>query len=193
MLIVGVVIAAIALLLMPSTVSMEDMTTLSYTGSVIGTGRFIETYNMPRAQLREMVFQGGGLLFLAGIVLLAAGTIQEALSALISRTGRGGGEGDDAASESIDRPAFPPLPLDSDEAARNRKIIAGLVVAVVIALAVLGVMGMMRDARTATGRKSDEANAMAAADAAENASRAADNAMNAALRAADEAAAEAAR
>ena len=73
----GVFIAIIALFLMPSTVSTEDMTTIY--GARVGTGIFNETYNLSRAQIRELVFHGGGFVFLAGILLFVGGTVEELL------------------------------------------------------------------------------------------------------------------
>ena len=78
----GALAAIAALAFMRSSVSTEEMTTLPYTGTTIGSGRFVETYNLARAQLREMVFQGGGILFLAGIVLLVGASIGERLRSL---------------------------------------------------------------------------------------------------------------
>lgn len=95
----GAFIALVALVVMPSTVSTEEMTTLPYTGSVIGSGRYTETYNMPRAQLREMVFHGGGFVFLAGIVLLVGGMLEERIARLPrARSGAAHVTGDPAPS-----------------------------------------------------------------------------------------------
>lgn len=75
----GILIAAVALLLLPSTVATEEMINLTSLGSQIGSGRFTDTYNLPRAQLREMIFHGGGFVFLAGILLLVGGTLEDRL------------------------------------------------------------------------------------------------------------------
>lgn len=78
----GAFIAIVALTLMPSTVRNEEMTTLAYTGTTIGTGRYSETYNLPRAQLRELAFQGGCALFLGGILLGVGGALEDRLRAI---------------------------------------------------------------------------------------------------------------
>lgn len=78
---IGLFIALIAMLLLPSTVSNEEMRTLPYTGTVIGSGRFTETYNLSRAQIREMVFYGGGFVFIAGIILIVGGILEAAILA----------------------------------------------------------------------------------------------------------------
>lgn len=87
LIVLGAIAALVALTIMPSTVSTEEMTTLPYTGSVIGSGRYTETYNLPRAQLRELVFHGGGILFLSGVLLLVGGMLDERLSALFRPAG----------------------------------------------------------------------------------------------------------
>lgn len=73
----GAIAALVALIIMPSTVSTEQMNSIY--GTQIGTGSYTETYNMPRAQLRELVFHGGGFVFLAGILLFVGGTVEELL------------------------------------------------------------------------------------------------------------------
>lgn len=82
----GLGVAFIALLFLPSTVSTEQMTTLPYTGSVIGSGRFTDTYNLPRAQFREMVFQGGCVLFLSGILMWVGGVLEGRLARTMAKS-----------------------------------------------------------------------------------------------------------
>lgn len=89
----GIVIglAGLALIItamfLPSTISNETMIDLPYSGASIGSGRYTETYNLVRAQVREMVLHGGLALMLAGVMLFVGGQIEQALRdrALASR------------------------------------------------------------------------------------------------------------
>ncbi|CAD7336096.1 hypothetical protein FIM10_04135 [Sphingomonadales bacterium 56] len=133
----GAIVALVALTLMPSTVSTEEMTTLPYTGSVIGSGRYTETYNMPRAQLRELVFHSGGFVFLAGVLLFVGGALEELFKTAVGTGMRPLAEvSGDSSSTSEDpvpmaRPSSSPavLPPISDEALeaealRNKEMMA---------------------------------------------------------------------
>lgn len=181
----GATVALVALLVMPSTLSAEEMMTLPYSGSIVGSGRFTETYNLPRAQLREMVFHGGGLLFLSGVILFVGGALDERLQRR-TRSDATGIALEFANAETAEESRFaeptPIQPMDPDEAARNKKIALGLVAAAVLILTAFFLVSLSK------ANNSTSPDAMDAYNAAENASRAADNAMNAALNAADNAA-----
>lgn len=82
LIVTGAAVALIALFIMSSTVSTENMRSLSDYGGMIGTGTYSEIHNLPRAQMRELVFQGGCVLFLAGVLLAAIGQIEERLAAI---------------------------------------------------------------------------------------------------------------
>lgn len=77
----------ITAMFLPSTISNETMIDLPYSGASIGSGRYTETYNLVRAQVREMVLHGGLALMLAGVMLFVGGQIEQALrdGALASR------------------------------------------------------------------------------------------------------------
>lgn len=128
--VIGLVAAAIALFIMPSTVSTEQMTTLPLTGGVVGSGVFSETYNLPRAQLREMVFHGGAVLFLAGVILFAAGSLENRLRGFTHELPNlvRPSEAEPIQERAID---FDP---GEDEAAQNKRIVAtaGVVLLVII-------------------------------------------------------------
>lgn len=184
---IGAVVVAVAFFLMPSTVSTEEMTSLPYTGAIVGSGHFTETYNMPRAQLRDMVAQLGEVLFLGGCILFVGGVLDERL--------RGG------AAVAPAYPGDPEVQGDADsyaaaaglaEAERNKRIVAGAIVAGVVILTIVGVIGASNSNRISGASSPDAAESSSAQSAAENASHAADEAMNAAMNAADNAAAAAA-
>ncbi|WP_179043586.1 hypothetical protein [Sphingobium lactosutens] len=179
----GAIIAAVALFVLPSTISQEEMTTLPYTGSVIGSGRFTETYNLPRAQIRELALHAGSVLFLGGILLFVGGTLEERIRATGSASVTVDTEASDGIGQVESVQAIPPyIHPDPEEAARNKTIAAWVIVISVVALAVVGFIGASRD------RGAAEASAGSTESAAERASQAADDAMNAALNAADNAA-----
>ena len=145
--------AIVALTVMPSTVSSEEMTTLPYTGSVIGSGRYTETYNMPRAQLRELIFHGGGFVFLAGILLFVGGALEERLTpvagggmqSLPETSTDGPGISQDPSSMAQPSPSpqiIPPISHEAleAEALRNKEMMAWVFGAIlVVTLLIFGV------------------------------------------------------
>lgn len=188
--IAGLAAALIALILMPSTISTEEMTTLPYTGSVIGSGVFTETYNLPRAQVRELVFHGGCVLFLAGVILIAVGRVGEMLGGGFYR------QVQDPLSEPSVEPVASPIltampspeflardPEDEARDARMNKILVGLVMLPVVLIA-----GIWLFATVSNATRGQSAGSTIAAAKADNASVEADEALNAAQGAADNAA-----
>ncbi|CAM5280164.1 Na+-transporting methylmalonyl-CoA/oxaloacetate decarboxylase gamma subunit OS=Sphingobium scionense OX=1404341 GN=GGQ90_002895 PE=4 SV=1 [Sphingobium scionense] len=182
---IGFVIAAFALMFMPSTVTTPEMVTMPYSGSLVGSGRSTATYNMPRAQLRELVFHGGGMLFLGGCILLVGGVLDGRLRGNAAARPTVAERDDVAGTLAAPDQRSPvadanghisPLP---DEVERNKRIIGGVIVVGVIVLVVFGITGVTRQTVP------DEINIESAA---ENAARAADEAMNSAIDAADNAA-----
>jgi hypothetical protein len=159
---VGALIAAIALFLLPSTVRTEEIITLSSINSQIGSGRFTETYNMPRAQLREMIFNGGGMLFLAGILLLVGGMLDDRLSQS-AQSGEGPG-GSTAALADADEVTAEPKVAEfvydgagaEVEASKNKEIAAwvfgGLVVAGLLLFAMLSAYALLSPIEAITMR-----------------------------------------
>lgn len=162
----GALAAVIALLLMPSTVNTEQMTTLPYTGSVIGSGRFAETYNLARAQLRELIFQGGGVLFLGGCILLVGGVLDDHLHRIATlRFGDLAREPVSvtvAAEGDVATYAAPAYTPDLEEAERNKKIVAAVIVIAVVVLVVLGVVGATRHPRVSSNSHESQPNPSAA-------------------------------
>ena len=96
------------------------MTTLPLTGGVVGSGVFSETYNLARAQLREMVFHGGAVLFLAGVILFAAGSLEDRLRGFTHELPIPVGPSE---AEPIHDRAIHFDPSE-DEAAQNKRIVA---------------------------------------------------------------------
>lgn len=179
LLIVGLAMLAISLFLLKSTVSTETMSSIG--GTSFATGEFSETYNLPAAASREMVFHTGIAILLIGAIFFAAGAIEERLQSLFPPT-LSPGAGISRSADISDNPDPAYIAPDPSEGDRNKAIIgAG------IAIIFLGGMGW---AITANMRHDQYAGRpQATADAAQNASDAADNAMNAALNASEYAAA----
>ena len=139
--------AIVALTVLPSTVSSEEMTALPYTGSVIGSGRYTETYNMPRAQLRELIFHGGGFVFLAGILLFVGGTVEERLRSAGLRLAEpmGSQEGRNSTPDAPADATLPAAPIYDFEAAeaaaiKNKEMVAwafGAIVVLIVSVLVV--------------------------------------------------------
>ena len=134
----GALIALLALTLLPSTVSNEEMTTLPYSGATIGSGKYVETYNMPRAQIRELVFQGGIALFIAGTMLFVGGAIDERLRSTPIQSWQRG-----SASPGSEEPDTQPTSqaavypsINDDEAHRNKMIMAAILLPVLMIIAI---------------------------------------------------------
>ncbi|MAM72586.1 MAG: hypothetical protein CMO29_02085 [Tistrella sp.] len=156
LIIAGALIATIALFIMSSTVSTENMRSLSDYGGMIGTGTYSEIHNLPRAQLRELVFQGGCVLFLAGVLFAAVGQIEERLAA-IGFIGSGDARALAPQSAPIvpfetamaepETPQAAYIPPDPDElareAARNKLLVSSIFIPFAI-LAVIGILVVMR-------------------------------------------------
>ncbi|WP_313326068.1 hypothetical protein [Sphingobium yanoikuyae] len=131
----GALIALLALALLPSTVSNEEMTALPYGGGITGTGKYVETYNLPRAQLRELVFQGGIALFIAGTMLFVGGALDERLRSSHARSRRY--EHAKPATEvqpSSQAEVYPSI--NDDEAHRNKMIMAAIMLPVLMIIAI---------------------------------------------------------
>lgn len=177
LLIVGTVVVAISLFLIKSTVSTEAISSVG--GTHFPTGGFSETYNLPAAASREMVFHTGIAILLVGAILFAAGVIDERLQSVFPPTlSPGAGISRSANISDTPDPAF--IAPDPSEGDRNKAIIgAG------IAVIFLGGMGWAISANMQHDQYAGRP--QAAAEAAQNASDAADNAMNAALGAAEDA------
>ncbi|KKW92237.1 hypothetical protein [Sphingobium chungbukense] len=128
---IGALMAIVALTLLPSTVSNEEMTTLPYTGAVIGSGKFVETYNLPRAQVREMVFNGGLAVFLAGAIFFVGGSIGERLRQP-SHHAPSAADGDTPSIQTPPIPAALDIPFSNDEATRNKMILAAIMLPIIM-------------------------------------------------------------
>lgn len=182
--IIGAIVAAIALLLMKSTVPIEGMTTLPLTGDTIGTGRYSDTYNLPLAQLREMIFQGGCVLFLGGAVLLVGGTIEELLKTRFSTDARSVADLPVHTDSMQPSPEYvTEYPEDVETDAVSSKMLARGLFGLIVLAGAIGLIATVMNAPK-DGVVAPHSPATDSANAAENASRAADEAIAAADRAA---------
>ncbi|MBG6116766.1 hypothetical protein IWY39_000570 [Sphingobium sp. JAI105] len=191
LIVIGALLAAIALLILPSTVNTEEMRLADF-GGMVGTGSYSETYNLARAQLREMIFLGGIALSLAGVLLFVGGALGERLERLTFSIKNDQHVAVIPESEIADVPSVPSpeyIARDPEDEAKDALFNKVLISLIFVPIAIIGAIllivaqnGGLQSETEATMPTADSANA------AENASQAADEAMNAALRAADNAA-----
>lgn len=191
LIVLGALTAAIALLILSSTVSTEEMRLADY-GGMVGTGSYSETYNLARAQLREMIFLGGIALGLAGVLLFVGGALDERLEGLAFPLKNDAPVADIPTTDIADVPSVPsPAYIAQDpedeakDALRNKVLVSLIFVPIAIIGVILLIVAQNSGSRSETATTTSSTDS---ANAAENASRAADEAMNAALRAADNAA-----
>lgn len=156
LIIAGALIATIALFIMSSTVSTEDMRSLGDYGGLIGTGTYSEIHNLPRAQMRDMVFQGGCVLFLAGVLLFGFGHLAARML-----------------------PPIEAVPVDTDDQVTHSEFSGSPVAAGLLGIVVIG--GLLALALSSRSEKSAHESAISEQSvSSQNAMQAADDALNAA-------------
>lgn len=138
---VGIAAAAAALVLMPSTIQTERMIELTSIGSRIGSGSFDATYNLPRAQLRELVLLAGGFLFVGGCMLYGAGAVVAAVAR--RQLGTDASPSADATTPQVSEPAASALvdfPDAQEPNGDERKWV--IIMAIAIGLIIVFVVGL---------------------------------------------------